>query len=44
LVSEGLRGGMTARRYRAKFQKKTLGVSTYAMPDGKLEQYIVSAE
>jgi D-alanyl-D-alanine carboxypeptidase len=44
LASEGLRGGMTARRYRAKFQKKTLGVSTYAMPDGKLEQYIVSAE
>jgi D-alanyl-D-alanine carboxypeptidase len=44
LVSEGLRGGMTARRYRVKFQKKTLGVSTYAMPDGKLEQYIVSAE
>jgi hypothetical protein len=44
LVSEGLRGGMTARRYRAKFQKKTLEVSTYAMPDGKLEQYIVSAE
>jgi hypothetical protein len=43
-VSEGLRGGMTARRYRAKFQKKTLGVSTYAMPDGKLEQYIISAE
>jgi D-alanyl-D-alanine carboxypeptidase len=44
LVSEGLRGGMTAHRYRAKFQKKTLEVSTYAMPDGKLEQYIVSAE
>jgi D-alanyl-D-alanine carboxypeptidase len=44
LVSEGLRGGMTARRYRAKFQKKTLEVSTYAVPDGKLEQYIVSAE
>ena len=43
-VSEGLRGGMTARRYRAKFQKKSLGVSIYAMPDGKLEQYIVSAE
>jgi D-alanyl-D-alanine carboxypeptidase len=44
LVSEGLRGGMTARRYRAKFQKKSLEVSTYAMPDGKFEQYIVSAE
>ncbi len=44
LVSEGLRGGMTSRRYRAKFQKKTLEVSTYAMPDGNLEQYIVSAE
>ena len=44
LVSEGLRGGMAARRYRAKFQKKALEVTTYAMPDGKLEQYIVSAE
>jgi D-alanyl-D-alanine carboxypeptidase len=44
LVSEGLRGGMTARRYRAKFQKKTLEVITYAVPDGKLEQYIISAE
>ncbi len=44
LVSESLRGGMTARRYRAKFQKKNLGVSTYTMPDGKLEQFIVSAE
>jgi len=44
LVSEGLRGGMIARRYRAKFQKKSLEISTYAMPDGKLEQYIVSAE
>jgi D-alanyl-D-alanine carboxypeptidase len=44
LVSEGLRGGMIAHRYRAKFQKKTLEVSTYAMGDGKLEQYIVSAE
>jgi D-alanyl-D-alanine carboxypeptidase len=44
LVSEGLRGGMTAHRYRARFQQKTLEVSTYAMPDGKLEQYIVSAE
>jgi D-alanyl-D-alanine carboxypeptidase len=44
LVREGLRGGMTARRYQAKFKKKTLEISTYAMPDGKLEQYIVSAE
>jgi D-alanyl-D-alanine carboxypeptidase len=44
LVSEGLRGGMIAHRYRAKFQKKTLEISTYAMSDGKLEQYIVSAE
>jgi hypothetical protein len=44
LVSENLRGGMTARRYRAKFQKKNLVISTYTMPDGKLEQFIVSAE
>ncbi len=44
LVAEGLRGGMQARRYRADCGKKTLTVSTYAMSDGKLEQYIVSAE
>ena len=43
-VSEGLRGGMTFHRYRAKFATQNLTVSTYAMPDGKLEQFIVAPE
>ncbi len=41
--SQGLRGGMTTRSFRAKFQDRTLRVWTFAMPDGKLEQYMVAA-
>ncbi len=37
------RGGMTERSYRVKFATKTLRAWTYAMPDGKLEQYMVAA-
>ena len=39
-----LRGGMTGRRYEAKFGKQTLRVSTYEMPDGKIEQFQVAAK
>ena len=39
-----LRGGMTGRRYEAKFGKRTLRVSTYEMPDGKIEQFQVAAK
>lgn len=39
---QGLRGGMTSRSYRVGFPKKTLRVWTFAMPDGKLEQYMVA--
>jgi len=39
-----LRGGMTGRRYEAKFADKTLRVSTYEMPDGKLEQFQVAVK
>jgi D-alanyl-D-alanine carboxypeptidase len=39
-----LRGGMTLRVYRLKFPKQALRVWTYEMPDGKLEQYLVSTE
>jgi len=42
--SRSLRGGMTLRRLTAKFAKKTLGVTTLEMPDGKLEQFMVAAE
>ena len=41
-LGESLRGGMTARGYRAKVGNKTLGISTFWMPDGKIEQYIVT--
>ena len=37
------RGGMMARNYRVTFPKQTLFVSTFEMPDGKLEQYMVGA-
>jgi CubicO group peptidase (beta-lactamase class C family) len=42
-ASQSLRGGMTLRRYRAVFPKKTLRVWTFTMPDGKLEQFMVAA-
>jgi D-alanyl-D-alanine carboxypeptidase len=41
-LSHSLRGGMTLRRYLARFPKKTLRVWTFTMPDGKLEQYMVA--
>jgi hypothetical protein len=42
--SRSLRGGMTFRRFRAVFAKRTLRITTFAMPDGALEQYMVAAE
>src|SRR5204863_746622 len=42
-VAQSLRGGMTLRRYRVKFANKTLRAWTFAMPDGKLEQFMVAA-
>ena len=41
--SQSLRGGMTLRRYRAVFPKKTLRVTTFTLPDGAFEQYMVAA-
>jgi D-alanyl-D-alanine carboxypeptidase len=43
LGAQTLRGGMTFRAYRAEFEKKTLTISTYWMPDGKIEQFMVEA-
>jgi CubicO group peptidase (beta-lactamase class C family) len=37
----GLRGGMKYRRFRASFEKKSVIVSTYTTPEGKLEQFLV---
>ena len=41
--SQGLRGGMTLRRYRIRFPNKTLAVTTFWMPDGKIEQFQIAA-
>jgi D-alanyl-D-alanine carboxypeptidase len=40
---EELRGGMTFRVFRVDFPNSTqhLQITTYTMPDGKLEQYLV---
>jgi D-alanyl-D-alanine carboxypeptidase len=40
-VSTSLRGGMTYRGYHVRCGKQNYGVSTYVMPDGKIEQFIV---
>ena len=36
------RGGMQMRSYTATFGDKKLGITTYLLPDGKIEQYIVA--
>ena len=41
-TQKALRGGMTARGYTVKYATgKTLFLSTYTMPDGKFEQFLV---
>ncbi|HVT03196.1 MAG TPA: serine hydrolase domain-containing protein [Thermoanaerobaculia bacterium] len=42
-LAQSLRGGMTLRRYRIKFPDRTLRLTTFTMPDGKLEQYQIAA-
>lgn len=41
--SQSLRGGMTLRRYTVRFPKQTLRITTFWMPDGTFEQYMVDA-
>lgn len=36
-----LRGGMTYRHYSGKYGSKTLTVSIFEMPDGKIEQFLI---
>jgi len=43
-TSTSLRGGMTYRGYAVRCGPKSYGVSTFIMPDGKLEQYIVTPQ
>jgi D-alanyl-D-alanine carboxypeptidase len=42
-AGQSLRGGMTARQFRIRFPQKTLRLTTFTMPDGKLEQYQIAA-
>jgi CubicO group peptidase (beta-lactamase class C family) len=42
-ANEALRGGMTARSYRIRFPLRTLRLTTFVMPDGRLEQYQIAA-
>ena len=41
-ISQGLRGGMVLRVFRAVFADRSLRVWTFQTPDGKLEQYQVA--
>ncbi|HEY8134125.1 MAG TPA: serine hydrolase domain-containing protein, partial [Thermoanaerobaculia bacterium] len=41
--SQSLRGGMTLRRYRIRFSQKNLTLTTFILPDGKIEQYQIAA-
>jgi D-alanyl-D-alanine carboxypeptidase len=40
-TSEQLRGGMTHRSYRAQYEKKTVLLNVYVMPEGQYEQFLV---
>jgi len=42
-TAQGLRGGMTRRRFRITLEKRTLELTTFTQVDGKLEQYMVAA-
>lgn len=43
VAGQSLRGGMTFRAYRAVFEKRTMTISTYRVPDNKFEQFMVEA-
>jgi D-alanyl-D-alanine carboxypeptidase len=40
-TSVSLRGGMTYRHFRIEFKDKSLHLSTFTTPDGKLDQYLI---
>ncbi len=41
-VAESLRGGMTFRAFLITYPDRRLELTTYAYPDGKLEQYLIA--
>jgi CubicO group peptidase (beta-lactamase class C family) len=42
-ATQSLRGGMVARSFRIKCGARTLRLTTFTMPDGRLEQYQIAA-
>jgi len=42
LTRESLRGGMTHRSYTVKLDEHSVSINSYWMPDGQLEQFIVT--
>jgi len=42
-AGQSLRGGMVARSFRIKCGARSLRLTTFTMPDGKLEQYQIAA-
>lgn len=42
--SETLRGGMTHRSYVAKYERKSLNLNIYVLPDGKYEQFLIEEQ
>jgi CubicO group peptidase (beta-lactamase class C family) len=43
-VRQSLRGGMTFRAFRVTCGKKSLALTTFTLPNGKLEQYQIASE
>jgi hypothetical protein len=41
---EQLRAGITARVHLIKFDKADLELTTFEMPDGKLDQYLIFSD
>ena len=41
-TNESQRGGMTHRFYRAEFDKKTVFLNIYVLPDGRYEQFLIA--
>jgi D-alanyl-D-alanine carboxypeptidase len=42
-AGQSLRGGMTFRRFIVRYPKKTLAITCFEMPDGKIEQFQIAA-
>lgn len=42
-TGQGLRGGMTLRRFVVKYPRQTLVITCFEMPDGKIEQFQIAS-